>query len=64
MGLLINGSHNLSYAHTPADFARIRMAYSHALPALRAAIDSGDIERQLDNQVIVPVFALRPTPAA
>jgi glutamate-1-semialdehyde 2,1-aminomutase/spore coat polysaccharide biosynthesis protein SpsF len=64
MGLLINGSHNLSYAHTPADFDRIQLAYNHALPALRAALDSGDIERQLNNQVIVPVFALRPTPAA
>ncbi len=61
MGILINSSHNISYAHTASDFAKVRAAYAHALPALRAALDEGDIERQLDNQVIKPIFTLRPT---
>jgi len=62
-GVLINASHNICYAHTPEDLGRVVGAYRHALPLVRGAIDEGDIERQLGNQVIRPIFTLRATPA-
>jgi len=41
----------------------VRMAYGHALASLRAALDAGDLERQLGNQIIRPIFALRTVPS-
>jgi glutamate-1-semialdehyde aminotransferase len=58
-GVLINASHNLCFAHTPADISRVLAAYEHALGALREALDRGDIDRRLGNQVIRPVFSVR-----
>jgi len=62
-GVLINSSHNVCFAHTEADIAHVLNAYDHALPLLREAIDRGDIERRLGNQVIRPVFSVRAAPA-
>ena len=42
-----------------ADVARVLAAYDHALAVLRDALDRGDIERRLGNQVIRPVFSVR-----
>jgi glutamate-1-semialdehyde aminotransferase/spore coat polysaccharide biosynthesis protein SpsF (cytidylyltransferase family) len=58
-GVLINASHNICFAHSPADIARVLAAYDHALGTLRDALDSGDIEQRLGNQVIRPVFTIR-----
>jgi glutamate-1-semialdehyde 2,1-aminomutase len=58
-GVLINASHNVCFAHSAADVARVLAAYDHALAVLRDAIDRGDIEQRLGNQVIRPVFSVR-----
>ena len=58
-GVLINASHNVCFAHNAADVARVLAAYDHALAILREALDRGDIERRLGNQVIRPVFSVR-----
>ena len=58
-GVLINASHNVCFAHTAADIARVLAAYDHALAVLREALDRGDIDRRLGNQVIRPVFSVR-----
>jgi glutamate-1-semialdehyde 2,1-aminomutase/spore coat polysaccharide biosynthesis protein SpsF len=60
-GVLINASHNVCYAHSPADVGRVLAAYDHALAALKEALDCGDIDRRLGNQVIQPVFSVRAT---
>jgi glutamate-1-semialdehyde aminotransferase/spore coat polysaccharide biosynthesis protein SpsF (cytidylyltransferase family) len=62
-GVLINSSHNVCFSHTEADIAHVLNAYDHALPLLREALDRGDIEQRLGNQVIRPVFSVRATPA-
>jgi len=58
-GVLINASHNICYAHNPADISRVLAAYDHALSVLREALDRGDVERRLSNQVIRSVFSVR-----
>ena len=60
-GVLINASHNVCFAHSPADIGRVLAAYDHALTVLREALDRGDVERRLGNQVIRPVFSVRAT---
>ncbi len=58
-GVLINASHNICFAHSQTDVSRVLAAYDHALAVLRDALDRGDIERRLGNQVIRPVFTVR-----
>lgn len=58
-GVLINSSHNLCFAHTAADFTRILAAYDRTLAILREALDNGDVERRVGNQVIRPIFSVR-----
>ncbi|MGC1466245.1 MAG: aminotransferase class III-fold pyridoxal phosphate-dependent enzyme [Pseudolabrys sp.] len=58
-GVLINASHNICFAHSPADIAHVLKAYDHALDTLRKALDRGDVERRLGNQVIRPIFSVR-----
>ncbi len=58
-GVLINASHNICFAHTAGDIARVLAAYDHALAVLRNALDRGDIDRRLGNQVIRPIFSVR-----
>lgn len=60
-GVLINASHNICFAHTEADIARVLRAYDHALIALREALDRRDIDSRLGNQVIKPIFSVRAT---
>src|SRR5262249_37030736 len=50
-GVLINASHNICFAHTAADFAQTLSAYDHALEVLADALDQGDVERRLGNQI-------------
>lgn len=58
-GVLINASHNVCYAHSSADMAHVLKAYDHALAVLREALDRGEVERRLGNQVIRPIFSVR-----
>jgi len=58
-GVLINASHNVCFAHNGADIAQVLFAYDHALAVLREALDRGDVDRRLGNQVIRPVFSVR-----
>jgi glutamate-1-semialdehyde 2,1-aminomutase/spore coat polysaccharide biosynthesis protein SpsF len=58
-GVLINASHNVCFAHSTSDIAQVLAAYDHALSAVRDALDRGDIERRLGNQVIRPIFSVR-----
>lgn len=58
-GVLINASHNVCFAHTPADVAQVLAAYDRALPVVRDELARGDLERRLGNRIIRPVFAVR-----
>jgi glutamate-1-semialdehyde aminotransferase/spore coat polysaccharide biosynthesis protein SpsF (cytidylyltransferase family) len=58
-GVLINASHNLCFAHSPSDIARVLAAYDHALQMVREELDRGDLERRLGNRVIRPLFSVR-----
>jgi glutamate-1-semialdehyde aminotransferase/spore coat polysaccharide biosynthesis protein SpsF (cytidylyltransferase family) len=58
-GVLINASHNVCWAHSEADIARIFGAYEHACAVVRDALDSGDVLTRIGNQIINPVFSVR-----
>lgn len=61
-GVLLNGSHNICYAHSDADIDATMDAYDKALATVAAELDRGGLEDRLDCPVLMPVFAVRPTP--
>ena len=58
-GVLIAGSHNVSYAHGAADVARILAAYDGALARLAEELETGALEARLPCPVINPIFRAR-----
>ena len=51
----------ISFAHGEADLAHVLAAWEHASARLAEELGRGDLERRLDNQVIRPVFSVRPS---
>lgn len=58
-GILTLGSHNLSYAHTEEDVARLLDAYAKVLPMIRDALDKGDLGQRLTGERLRPLFRVR-----
>jgi glutamate-1-semialdehyde 2,1-aminomutase len=58
-GILIIGSHNMSYAHSDADVAALLAAYDEVLPILRDAVDQGDLLDRLHCEPLKPLFKVR-----
>jgi glutamate-1-semialdehyde 2,1-aminomutase len=58
-GILTLGTHNMSYAHSDVDVARLLTAYDEILPLLREAVDRGDLRDRLDCEPLVPLFSVR-----
>jgi len=55
-GVLWNGFHNLSAAHTGTDVDYVLAAYREVLPRLRAAVEAGSLPGLLRGEPVEPVF--------
>lgn len=60
-GVLINASHNVSFAHNRADMAWVLSAWDHAAGVLASELARGALDKRLDNGLIRPVFQVRPS---
>lgn len=58
-GILSLGSHNLSFAHTDADIARLLTAYDDIFPLLKAAAYEGRLGELLRCKPLEPLFKVR-----
>ncbi len=58
-GVLLNASHNISYAHTMEDIDTVVRAYKAALSRVAQDLDDGNLEANLECPVIMPVFSVR-----
>ena len=58
-GLLTLGTHNMSYAHTDGDIARLLEAYDDVLPILRSAVERQDLRDRLEGEPLQPLFKVR-----
>jgi len=58
-GILTIGSHNISYAHSPDDIAKIVDAYDEVLPILRDAIQQKTLTSMLRCEPLRPLFKVR-----
>ncbi|MHA1598170.1 MAG: aminotransferase class III-fold pyridoxal phosphate-dependent enzyme [Alphaproteobacteria bacterium] len=58
-GVLTAGGHNVCYAHTDADIARIVAAYGEVMPLVASELAGGKLQENLGRPVIEPVFQVR-----
>lgn len=58
-GVLVNASHNISYAHNAADQDLVLAAYDQALSSIGDALAQGDLLARIAGKPIEPVFSVR-----
>lgn len=58
-GILSVGTHNVSYAHTEADVARLIEVYAEVLPFIGKTVDAGKLRQALRCEPLVPLFKVR-----
>jgi glutamate-1-semialdehyde 2,1-aminomutase/spore coat polysaccharide biosynthesis protein SpsF len=58
-GILSFGTHNISYAHTEADIARLLAVYDEVFPLLRAGALEGRLNELLRCRPLEPLFKVR-----
>lgn len=58
-GILMIGTHNLSYAHTRADVERLLAVYDEVFPVVRAAVRERRLEELLQARPLEPLFRIR-----
>jgi len=58
-GILMIGTHNMSYAHSDADVARLLDVYDEVFPLLRQAVNARSLAQQLRCRPLEPLFKVR-----
>ena len=58
-GVLINASHNVTYAVNSTDIDHVLAAYDSALARLSEELQKGDLDGRLGNDIIRPIFQVR-----
>lgn len=58
-GVLILGTHNLSYSHTKVDIERLLIVYNEVFPLIKSAIDQNNLFDHLDCVALQPLFKVR-----
>lgn len=58
-GILTIGTHNMSYAHSDADVAKLLDAYDEILPLLRDSVRNRALAQHLKCEPLVPLFRVR-----
>ena len=58
-GILMIGSHNLSYAHSRADVDQLIAVYDEVFPLLRMAVRDRKMEQLLQTEALEPLFKIR-----
>lgn len=58
-GVIIIGSHNLSYALNDADLTQVYNAYNNTFEKIASCLKKNNIETELEGKVLQPVFKVR-----
>jgi len=58
-GILILGTHNMSFSHSDSDVARLLAVYDEVLPIIKDAVDGSTLGKQLRCQPLEPLFKVR-----
>lgn len=58
-GILILGSHDMSFSHSDADILKLLSAYEEVFPFMRKVIDTGSLNQYLQCKPLEPLFKVR-----
>lgn len=58
-GVIIIGAHNLNYSLNNADLVQIHNAYNNTFEKIAYCLKKNNIEAELDNKILQPVFKVR-----
>ncbi len=58
-GILMIGSHNLSYAHSREDIEQLLAVYGEVFPLVRTAVRERQVEKLLKTRPLEPLFKVR-----
>lgn len=58
-GILMIGTHNMSYAHTDQDIEKLLSVYDEIFPILKDAVDNSRLKEKLRCQSLKPLFFVR-----
>ena len=58
-GILTLGTHNISYAHTDEDIAKLIKVYDEVFMILKSTEEKRDLHERLQSEVLVPLFKIR-----
>jgi len=58
-GVLINASHNVTYAMSDADIEEILEAYKKTLTTIANELEQGNLDQRMGNNIIRPIFKVR-----
>jgi glutamate-1-semialdehyde 2,1-aminomutase len=58
-GILSLGTHNVTYAHSDADVAKLLRVYDEVFPILREAVEEGAMKQYLRCAPLQPLFGVR-----
>lgn len=58
-GILIIGSHNLSFSHKKEDIDQLILVYSEVLPMIKRSVKDGSLLIKIDGDILQPLFKVR-----
>ncbi len=58
-GVFTNGTHNINYCHNPKIINKILNAYEKTFKDLKNALLNNNLNKQLQNEEIKPIFKVR-----
>jgi glutamate-1-semialdehyde 2,1-aminomutase/spore coat polysaccharide biosynthesis protein SpsF len=58
-GVLVNSSHNVTYAFGPSEMSVVLEAYDRTLAVVAEALAEGGIDARLGDDIIQPIFTVR-----
>jgi len=58
-GILILGTHNMSYAHTDQDIDSLLDVYDAVFPTIKSAVENCQLENMLQVEPLQPLFTVR-----
>jgi len=58
-GILMIGTHNMSYAHSEKDVGSLLAVYDHVFPLLKEVVEKKTLERRLHCKPLEPLFKIR-----
>jgi glutamate-1-semialdehyde 2,1-aminomutase len=58
-GILVHGPHNMSYAHSDADIARLLEVYNEVFGIIGEVLEKRNLDDWLGAEALVPLFKIR-----